>query len=281
MRVKVPHDSFRLANEQGILNDYLFYIQLKNLTTNGYLKRGNTIPLIRSRYSLSESQIRKKLSNLVKSGFIIKNKGNYWLVSYDKVWSKLGVEFLANGQVKENLFKILPEELNNLTEFITLNEIKLNFKKQYSQAYKNYHCDPFFKNNQDKKNGKNIDKHSFIEEKQKSISIVHLIKKGERDQFCTAYELVKEGEKTNKHCNLDVTVSCLRLAQIMGYNNAMAGFYLEKRLKRLGVIEVENRKIALTALMSQESFEKAKFAPSYSYSNGILYKQLPNKIIVL
>lgn len=100
MKIKYLYRSFKAANEQGNVNAYLFYLQLKAMGfAQDEILKGNSIKTIKSTLGYSTGSISNYLKKCVKLGYISLYKhdsGKDWkyvLTSYKKVWNKFNKRF--------------------------------------------------------------------------------------------------------------------------------------------------------------------------------------------
>jgi hypothetical protein len=52
--LKVPHGAYKAANEKGMLQEFLFYYQIKSINTQGNVKQKCILSLLAARTGYSE-----------------------------------------------------------------------------------------------------------------------------------------------------------------------------------------------------------------------------------
>lgn len=260
--VKILQGAVRASNEKGLFNEFIFFSGIKSLNREGYLRRGALIKQIQEISSLSESNIRLKISKLHKLGWIIRDSaGNISLKTYDAVWNQLGLTKKSGDNRK--VFRIQCDNFEEFENLIYLKEIRDCLVKQSLKvSTAKVNLQPTAEDTERKpsvpvKIGKNklsptdLDK-LFLSE-QKSI-----LNKAERSTI-----------------NYDVALSCLGIAKLFGFKSTQKGYAIQQRLRELGWIRIERR-----ILMLGEAEEGKKLPRACFISNkGIIYKQLPNKFI--
>jgi len=275
INLKVPAGIIKRANEKGILSDLLFYYQLKSLNIDGSFKQGQITPLLISKFNYSSSSIWRKIGNLVKLDFIIKNEYEYNLISYDRFFSTLGYNLDEKIYYKNyskrygnfKIFKIPVNELNNFIERITYEEIKLNFKKQAYQILKQV---------KDSSSSINrlIPKNILKKITLRDISSFELINNYLIDQKILKVE-DKEFDKN------DISLSCSGIAKMMGFNSASKGWKLEKKLEKLGFLYIQPRKylLEINDYLANILFKSlSSISPNYVLDQGRLYYYGINKL---
>lgn len=263
--IKVPSNSFRIANENCELKNYVFWLKLKSLNVEGVIVRG-TIAQTAKYFGLGISMFRNYLKRLLDLGWLVKDKLTYQIISYNKLWHKFGFEFKKNGKglVKETIFKIDVNQLDQLENQIIVHEIKKNFKQQEKQIEKKYAA-------------------QYISSDTGSTKIKKQLISKINYKRCNFYQFINVRKnfmlsKSVLKINFDISISCLKLAQLLGYQTAMSGHLIEQRLQKYGYIEVKNRKLLVIRNITQDAFNNLDLPSNFLYRNGNLYKQLTNSI---
>ena len=260
--LKIPEDLFRLANKQKILQDVIFYYHVKSLNVEGALPFGKIIFLICSRFTMSESSTRRKLKQLLNLGFIKKYKQSYSLVSYNTLWKTVGLDLKQRGnrRGKFKIFRISPKDLPLFFERVSQEEIVWNLFKQQYRVYEQF-C-----------KGLNVHKST---PKVQGVVFSELPIAAQIDAYLN---------KTDVR-NLDVTLSCLGVAKLMGCKTAAFGCLLQKRLEKLRFIHVERRKhlYRKDCCLTDHDYKyyKQKSLAFIKEDSGLLYYNMPNKLLPL
>lgn len=260
--LKVPEGLFCLSNKQKILSDVIFYYHLKSLNVEGVLPFGQIIHLIRSHFNVSESSTRRKLKQLLNLGFIKKYQQGYSLINYDTLWKTVGLDVKQRGnrRGKFKIFKIPPNDLPLFYERVSQEEIAWNLFKQQYRVYEQF------------RKGTNMHKSM---PKVQGVVFSELPIAAQIDAYL---------HKTNVR-DLDVTLSCLGVAKLMGCNTAAFGCLLQKRLEKLRFIHVERRKCLYRkdCCLTDHNYKyyKQESLAFTKEDSGLLYYNMPNKLLPL
>lgn len=262
--IKVPQSSYKMANEQGILKEYLFWYSLKGINIEGVFCRGEIIEKVKSRVDLSESNIRAKFSKLEKLGWITRsNNGGISLSKYDVVWNTLGIHKMSRDGIK--IFRIITGgDICDIQSKIELEEIKDCLLKQ-SFAVST----------------------SFVNQKlgEDTVSKPSVVNKKIRRKLLKNVDFAKMFVLQNKNIlkskskiNYDITLSCMGVAKLLGYTSAMQGYLIEQKLKKFGYLEVEKRLVYIG-----DASIYGRYLPSgyFITGTGKVMKQLSNKLTVV
>lgn len=91
-------------------------------------------------------------------------------------------------------------------------------------------------------------------------------------------------EEFSKLCKLEIasvdsdnSLSCKGFANLFGRTSSMTGWRVQQKLKDLGFIKVENRRVKLCRV-PLDVFRMAEVNSSFSWFKGVVYKQFPNRI---
>lgn len=263
--LKVPENSFARCNQQGVLKDYLIYLKLKAQCIDGAFicDQWHTIC---TTLNLSVTMLRKYIKRLKDLGWLIKQEKHYQLISYDKLWKQLGYQLKDTCGIKGfKIFKIDTTNLNQLDLKIIVKEIKTNFLKQEASIIKA----------QKKKIASTTD----------SVSIARKLCKNLRKSFDRKRYFKYQLSSIRNHklplINFDITLTCAKLALLLGYKTAMSGYYIEQRLKSEELASIVNRKLLIMRNIPYVVYQSLGLSSCYSYKEGNLYKQLPNLISFL
>lgn len=258
--VKVLQGAAKAANEKNLFAEFIFFTGIKSLTREGYLKRGRLINQIKSISSLSESNIRLKVSKLQKLGWIDRDsKGNISLKKYDTIWNQLGLSKITGDNKK--VFRIQCDNFEEFENLIYLKEIRDCLVKQSLKVSTiKVNLQPTFEDTERKP--------SVIAKVRKK----KLTPKELEDLFLSEQKTILNKNEGSR-INYDVALSCLGVAKLFGFKSTQKGYTIQQKLKELGWIRIEKR-----LLMLGEVEEGKKLPKSCFVSNrGIVYKQLPNK----
>jgi len=275
--LKVPEGLIRKANEEKILNDVIFYYQLKSLTIEGHFKKNGLIRLVQSKFRISESSIWRKVKKLVELGYLIKSKEGYSLIRYDAFFKSLHydiavctksksifgtmVRYKRRGSFK--IFKILVQNLDNFLSYIAYEEIKLNFQKQEYNI-----C----------KSSNNL---SLLIPKKK-LNYYQYINKLLQMKLQNHYIKTKMKHQFINFINTDVTLSCLGLSKLLGFLSSRSGYLIEKNLVKLGLIDIQKRLVLYET--NPFMFRKSGLGDvcnNFLCKQSLIYYNLPNKIFLL
>jgi len=266
MILKVPGGLIKKANDNKKLSDVVFWYQLKSINQQGFFKDKHIYSTIISNLGFTKAKVQQKLSSLLKNKYIHRNFNGYNLISYDTLWLNLGYDLSEHNERKGNfkIFKINIIDLNNLKEHIFYEEIKFNLKKQQYIVKKE-----FYKKSKQFTTQKN---HSGIK-----------LKIGDDKSFdmLLSYVTSKQGCEPYKINNsFDISLSCKGISDMFGYQSAMSGFQIEKRLKNMGLLKIKKRLF----LVSQDPISYNTYSilkkhdANYIYKKDLLYYNNTNKI---
>lgn len=275
--LKVPEGLVRKANIKGIWPDILFFYQLKSLNIDGTIKKGNIESELSMKFQISKSSVWRKIGRLVKLGLLRVDKDCYKINKYDILFNLLGynlkekiyyrkdIKIVRKGNFK--IFKISINNLGSFLEHIAYQEIQLSFQRQ------------IFKSNRKSKLRNLIQKNKL-----NSTSNLGLFR-----DFSFIKDTLKEdyllGKFLDQNNYSGITLSCSGVAKLLGYLSSSSGFFLEKKLEKLGLLRVENRKILLDVnpLTSSQFYFKMKkdITNLVLDDNSFLYYYLPNQLILL
>lgn len=266
--LKVPETAYKIANEKGILDEFIFYYELKSLNPQGYFPRGSGSALIKDKLKISESTLRRKLKKLEKLTWIRRVNANILLTNYDHFWITLGLD---PHTVKIKLHKLTPGE--NFIDNLFFEEIKLNLKRQNHLLFENY------VKNELSDNGV---QHPEYMHKQKLAIIVRKLKpyisKGLHDSHRNQLRYFKKHLRYKK-TNFDVTLSCKGISNLFGYKSDSQGYIIQQKLKTCNKIKITKRCLLINKSFSGKGY--IELPKSFFVRGNHLYKQLPNMITII
>lgn len=222
--IKILKGSYKVANENGILDEFLFYYELKGLRIDGFFKRG-TIQNYSEQLGRSKGNIYSKLTKLVNAGFIRKGRKGHQLISYDDFWKKLGFDLSERIN-----FKVIKIRTVKGTEFkyeLFSNEIDYNLKSQEKRAIKGHIY---------KEAERNPDTDIMPSKISRSLKKKFSHKLALRKQY-----LDIRGSMNYTDVNYDFSLSCQGVANLFGYGSAMQGHFIKKELVKRGLLKVTKR----------------------------------------
>ena len=232
--------SFKHANELGCLNEFLLYLQLKQVNPHGKVMYGKSIDIIKRLTGYSSGGTCKALRSSINKGFIkeFKTKDGktycYQLVSYVHAYRKiLMMKFrLDRGALQEHTITRIKSKFINgskqLKKIIQASEIKDNIDRQLFRYEQKEQLRKYSKN----------DIVSQVEE----------------------HECVK------------AAISCRRLREILGYKTPAAILKVLKQLEECSLLIVTRQGINDIVKMSYQKFMDTKGLKNYSYKSGHAYR---------
>jgi len=292
--LKVPEGIVKRANQLGIWVDVVFYYQLKSLTIEGILRKGEIEPILVSRFNLTRPSIWRKLKRLVDLGLVKKEKDFYKLYNYDKLFHVLGYWLGKKTYYKNEkrvsrlgrfkIWHISVDCLSNFLEYITRQEIELNYKRQLYKISQTLKQDDFLLDLIPKNKLKvSLTKTKSLDFIKDQLNINDLVEKSIKAKTIS-YNEAKIGEDYySKQSNIDLTLSCSGLARLLGFKSAASGYKLEQRLKELGLLIIKKRKILIekNPLFANQLYEKVKNIRNYVLADNQLYYYLPNQLVLI
>lgn len=119
--IKYLEGTIEKASKAGLKHDYLFFMQLKSFCDSGYFYKKNYLKQISCHLNINKATIRERFKSMVDNeiAIIVYDKNNkhvgYQLLSYDKLWQKLGFEPKRSGRGYKNANEIIkiPHDLIN------------------------------------------------------------------------------------------------------------------------------------------------------------------------
>jgi DNA-binding Lrp family transcriptional regulator len=267
--LKIPEGAYKSANEKGILDELLFYYDLKSLNPHGFFSRGSGSILIKDKLNISESTLRRNLKKLEKLTWIKRINANILLTNYDHLWITLGLD---PHKEKIKIHKLAPD--GNLIKNLFFEEIKLNLKRQKHKLFENY------VKNELSDNG--VNKHPEYMHKSKLAIIVRKLKpyiqKSLKDGHLKQLRYFKK-HLQYKGTNFDVTLTCKGIACIFGYKAESQGYIIQQQLKNCNKITITKRCLLINKSFHGKGY--VELPKSFFIKGKHLYKQLPNMITII
>jgi predicted transcriptional regulator len=250
MKVKYLYHRFKKAREKNLLNEYLFYLQLRSIGfSQNEMYKGDLIKTIQTHLDLSPASISIQLKKLVKNGFVdlYKHDSNkewkYVLKSYKKVWNLLGFRFKKYIQ----RFKFEFIDLQSLRSKADLKALVFAFELKRN------------KEKQEFKVRENIE--SRLQYHQETLSKVKSSKVKEKKE--AALEQLKSKLKTSLDESLlgggferpmENKISCRRAAQLLGFKTNNVSVKLHKKAEDLNLLTVKKSKTLLATSVPRVLF---------------------------
>lgn len=221
-RIKILKGSYKVANENDVLNEFKFYYQLKQLKIDGFFKRGE-LQSYSDVLGCSTATISRKLTKLRNVGFIRKVKGGFQLLSYDAFWERLGYDLSDSKN-----FQII--KVSSKIDFeweLYSKEIQISLKNQERKVIKNHIY---------KETDRNPDTENVPRNLQKAL----------KRKFSHKIALRRNLQDIRKtltlpEINYDITLSCQGVANLFGYVSSKQGSIIEKELQKRGLLKIVKR----------------------------------------
>ena len=276
-QLKIPYGLKKIANENKLWGDVLFYYQLKQLRVDGCFDKKNLVYNLAVELQQNRNTIYKKLSRLKKLGWIksIKSKKQnsfLSLISYDKLWININIPF-----DKENGLKLIKISSNldceTINREVNYNEIKKSINNQKKVVRKKarqllsktfgYSVKPMARGGIK----------SLIESEE---NIGEIIFNGISNQ----HESIRKSKSTKFDTNWECTLTCQSIAHLLGYTSVMTGWNIAHDLQDYGYIEYISRfnQPIFVTKCSYKSFKAMQLDSSFFFKNKAVYKILPNLI---
>lgn len=265
------------CKERGILNDVVFYYQLKILDSHGFFVEGS-ISHLHTRLPYSQSSIWKKLNRLVQHKLIKKHANGYQLISYDDLFDILGYD-LSYHKGRKGSFKIhkIPlEQCNHIKDLFAFIDIRDNLNTQVFRAFGNltrtnqYSVKKLYCSNTDQKR--------VLLKKIVTENLVHMIDSNDQNaNLCQMHDAF-DTESTIKHCNPDITLSLKGICRLLRLSNTSSAHIIVQRLIKQKKLLVSTRKMFIeTTTLSYSQFKK-NFDDRYTLKDGMIFRTLSNQI---
>jgi hypothetical protein len=280
--IKIPEHCFKRANERSILNDVVFYYELKVLSDNGFFMKGSVAKLISKKLKCTENTVWKKLKRLVNLGLCNKNTNGYSLKSYDTLFSTLGYNLEKDGHRKGS-FKInkIPHTRGmKIKHQLALVDIRDNLNNQTHKAFYNLHQDKRYQYTENNLHCATMkDKREILESLAKD-NVRMMALNDEAIETNTFMEAMSK-DYNIKYCNPDITLSLKGVCQILGFTNTSSAFVLLKQMQENNLIEISRRLIRIgSTTMSYKEFIK-DYSRTHILRDGTLFRRLCNKVVVV
>lgn len=249
--IKYHIGSFQCAKKAGLLREYLFWLQLKNLPSHGRILNRHVIKTISQVTQYSNATISLLIKKSTECGFthqLWDDKGlyAYHISSYKEVMSRIKYRHKSEHKI------IKVQNINNPKAFkcfIQSLEIENNFKKQdFKEKQKlQRRIDYNVKKN-------NLDKVDYLKSKLDGIGI--------------DLQLQRES----------IQISCKKISKILGYKTVSFSSKLEKRMNKLGFCEIFKRGINFICCMKKSEWLFSPIRLSSFWTYGKVFSYSCNKI---
>jgi len=263
--LKVPKQLFKIANKADLLNEVMFYYELKRINKEGFFKRGQKIALFQKETGLSASRIQQLIASCVELGFLRRSKGTLSLCSYNHLWSYFKIS-LSGLKLLKVTSKQSHYSVKDLIQCEMLrNKIK-GIEKKLPKAYV-----------------KCLESKGLI--KSDTVSgerATNIFNRGKKLAQSNYFESIRKNLSSYSPYCTESTITSSKIADMFGYKSPMQGHNIQKRLEEVGLITVErNRRLFISAKMNSHyhrSIVSSNNDSSFFYTsnNKYLLKQLPN-----
>lgn len=272
--LKVPEGLFKKANLQGVLLDIEFWYRLKSLNKEGSLKKGYIEEVISEEFLMSFSSVWRKINRLIKLGWIKKEKTEYLLIKYDKLWDSLGYDLTSNnnkkrlGNFKINKIKNNSYNLKYFLKIVAYEDIKNNLRQQRF-VIRNF-----------------LKKEKYFELIPKNIweKIKVLDQSGFYELFNFLIDSKKYSFLENKNFlnKVDSSLSSFGISKILGFKSSFSGHFWQKELEKENFIKIFKRDYILEVVKidGEKIYQKLKSTiPNLVFKDNLLYFNFNNFMI--
>jgi len=237
--IKVAEQTYKLANEKGLLTSYLIWCELKTLNTQGTIRRDSySMDKAAEFINKSTSTLRRHLTKLIKHGLVRRHKYSYSLVSYDKCWELLGCNLTPNPKKDRKgnfaIFKI--NSIEKLKEEIEFCEIKIHQQRQAFSAREAILKSSEFSDTEKKdiRDCRPIDLPELLDSMYESrFTILKTVEDFFGNLSAEKYSELKG--RRFKYIKITPYLTCYRTSIILGYEpNSRTGLLIRKRIERAG-----------------------------------------------
>lgn len=253
--IKVAENTYKLANSNGILKEYLTYCQLKSYSNSGCINKRDVSSAAKF-IKKGVSTLRDHLTVLVNQGLVRRGKHHYSLVSYDTAWSMLGQDLSPNKNGKRNgNFAIFKLPLKYLKENIEFNEIELEVKRSAVKAKSFILCNYKSLSDIEIKRIKSCsltDLRSILDDLYvEQMSVEKGVKNCIDNKIKARYSRAKD--KEFKYTKITPFPTCRRIALILGYSNSVrTGSLIRERIQKAGFAKWISRRVNFCKTVSFE-----------------------------
>lgn len=279
--LKIPKDCYYKSKSLGLLNDVIFYYQIKSINDHGFFKNNTLIKQISHHTQYASSTIWRKVKRLQQNHLITKHNNGYRLASYDKLFEILQYDLTWNGK-RKGTFKIhrIPlDQIHDVKSWLAYVDLRDNLNHQVKVAYKK-----LLKDERYQYTGKSLHCASKSYKKyhldQIAKSTVQMVKFNDDNKL--AYQISQSHQRDNitcDMCNPDVTLSLKGICRILGLSNTSCAHKIIERMKEFNMINSIKR--ACFDRVTHMSYDQyLKIAHKYILKDGVLFRRLPNKLIL-
>lgn len=279
--LKIPCQCYSKSKDANLLNDVIFYYQIKSINDHGFFKNNTLIKQINQHTEYATSTIWRKVKRLQENHLMTKHNNGYHIASYDKLFNILNYDLTWNGKRKGNfkIHRIPLDQIDDVKSWLAYVDVRDNLNKQVKIAYKK-----LLKDKRYQYTGKSLHcaskKYKQYQLDQIAKSPVQMVKFN--DDTKLAYQLSQANQRANQHdkmCNPDVTLSLKGICRILHLSNTSCAHKIIQRLKQFNMIDTIKRIAPYkTTHMSYQQY--LKIAHKYLLIDGVLFRRLPNKLIL-
>lgn len=242
--IKVAENTYRLANESGILKEYLTYCQLKSYRNDGCINKRDVQKAAKF-IKKGNSTLRDHLTVLVQIGLVRREKYHYRLVSYDTAWEILGQDLSPNENKERNgNFAIFRLPVEGLKEHIEFKEIELEVRRSAVKAKKFILSNSELFSNTEIKRIKSCsltDLQSILDD----LYVERMsVEKGVKDCIENKYKArySKSTDRDFNYTKITPYPTCRRIALLLGYcNSVRTGRLIRERISKVGLAQWKAR----------------------------------------
>lgn len=251
--IKYLFQSFKSAKDKGLLNSYLFYLQVKTLPIkNGEITKSELTHLVKTHLSLSSGATSQNIKCLIKIGFIDvyrhdNNKDWKCIIrGYKAIWNKLGFRL---DEKKDNSYRFVSVDCESSISKQELRALIFTIELQRN------------KQDQDFIVGRRLDRK--IEYQQKKIEKEKSqIKVQERkNKLVQLLKLRSAGAVNHRQAPMTNMISCRKASGLLGYKTGNPASKQHKRAQKLCLLEAKRGKPKLVAagISKKEFFSRDRF----------------------
>jgi hypothetical protein len=263
--LKIPEGLSKRARGKNIWTVVESYYNLKVFNTEGCFHKTKIIQIFSSIFPISTAGAWRRIKEMVDHGVLRKEGDHYSLISYDRLFEKLGYDLSWNQKGRRRgsfrIIKISTKFIKAFLLYVALEELRLNLDRQRRNVKRmaNRLSIPI----------KNLEK-IHIDAK---INILN-------DLQSLAYIDLRGKRNSKPVNNPDVTISCKGFSRLMGYVSSAAGWGLLRKMEENGLIRIVKRQILVdcNVALAKDEYEKVRQNPCYFLSRGMLYFNYTNKI---
>lgn len=277
--LKIPQQCFINSKNRNIVNQVVYFYQLKMINEHGLFINGQVISTISKATDYKSANIWKKNRELINLGLLHKHKQGYRLSSYDKLFTLLGYDMSKNGHRKGS-FKIhrIPfDKIRDIKSWIVKVDLHDNINEQIRKAFNN-----LLKDKRYQYTGKQLHCASLSQKKEILQSIANnTVQMVRFNDEAILYRQMDEayGKSSNRiFCNPDVTLSLQGVCNVLGLTNTSSAYRIINRLVQFDLIKVQKRKLRVGNTSIDYNDYKEHYSDMYILKDGCLWRRLCNKI---